>query len=92
MYFITGVHPTKSRLRCVGYFSKLEKAIDIVVSNFCDIYENGYYPYVVIENIPEGIYQYDEEGIWFEYSEVTKRYEKCQKPKDLKGSIGYGIG
>ena len=52
MYFITSISE-KHGNRCVGYVSELKDALDIVEDNMCDLWEAGYYPYVVIENVDE---------------------------------------
>jgi hypothetical protein len=99
MYFITSVYPEKEGYgtRCVGYLSNKEKAIDAVINNACDIYEAGAYPYVVIEHIEEGFYQYDFEPLWFKYNEDTEKYEQIkEEPEfisdDLFGMKGHTVG
>lgn len=91
MYFITTI--SKDDARCVGYVSSYEEAISIVEKNCCDLYEAGYYPYAVIENVEEGLYQYDFNPTWFTYNEELDEYEKSDRPDfiDPKG-IGFGIG
>ena len=74
MYFITTISE-KHGDRCVGYVSKLEDAISIVEQNQCDLWEAGYYPYAVIEHVKEGIYQYDQDPLWFTFNEKTECYE-----------------
>lgn len=95
MYFITSVSE-KHGYRCVGYVSKLEDAVEIVESNYADLNEAGYYPYVVIENVKEGIYQYDQNPIWFKFNESIEKYEKYEKserPDFIPNNhVGFGIG
>ena len=92
MYFITSVSE-KHGFRCVGYVSKLEEAIDIVENNYADLDEAGYYPYIVIENVKEGIYQYDQNPIWFKFNEDTELYEKSERPSFIPNNhVGFGIG
>lgn len=91
MYFITTM--SRKAARCVGYFSNIEDAIDLVKNNSCDINEAGYYPYVVIENIAEGIYQYDSHPVWFKYNDAIDEYEKSDRPDFIDGwYVGFGIG
>ena len=92
MYFITSV--SKTDTRCVGYFSDKETAIEVVQNNAGDLYETGCYPYVVIENVPEGLYQYDFEPIWFTYIEKTDKYQISPPPLFVRKqrTVGYGIG
>lgn len=92
MYFITSISEKHSN-RCVGYVSKLEEAVDIVESNAYDLWEAGYYPYVVIENVEEGIYQYDQSPLWFKYNEEKDIYEKSERPNFIPNNhVGFGIG
>ena len=53
MYFITSVYPKPHGYgtRCVGYIADREKAITAVINNAGDIYEDGAYPYAVVEYI-----------------------------------------
>ena len=99
MYFITTVYPSDRfpgdvGSRCVGYLKNLDEAIKAVEENSCDIYEAGAYPYAVIEHIEEGIYQYDENPIWFKYNKDTDKYEKLlEKPSCIENYlIGFAIG
>lgn len=92
MYFITSISE-KNGFRCIGYVSKLEDAINIVEHNSGDINEAGYYPYAVIENVPEGIYQYDQKPLWFEYDEELDTYKRSTKPDFIDSYyVGFGIG
>lgn len=92
MYFITTISE-KHGNRCVGYYSDKEKAIKSVKYNACDLNEAGYYPYAVIENVSEGIYQYDQNPIWFKFNENTEQYEESKRPYFIgKHLIGFGIG
>lgn len=92
MYFITSISE-KHGNRCIGYVSKLEDAMKIVEENQCDLWEAGYYPYAVIENIEEGIYQYDQSPIWFTFNEETERYNKSDRPYFIPSNyVGFAIG
>lgn len=95
MYFITSVYPKKEGYgtRCVGYLSDREKTIDAVKNNACDIYEAGAYPYVVIEHIEEGFYQYDFEPLWFKYNRESEQYDELEKEPDFIGekTVGFAI-
>ena len=93
MYFITTIDSKKNDTRCVGYYSDFKKAEDCVLDNIFDIHETCY-DYAVIENIPEGLYHYDENPIWFEWDEITKRYKRINFPPKFieKGFVGFSIG
>lgn len=91
MYFITSVSPDDTR--CVGYVSDLKEAILLVESNHYDLNEAGSYPWIIIEHIREGIYQYDFNPIWFEFNEVTNKYiQRDYKPPFVDNTVGYAIG
>lgn len=92
MYFITTI--SEKDTRCVGYFTDKETAIEVLENNIGDLYEAGCYPYAVIENIPEGIYQYDFEPTWFTYIEKTNKYQISSPPLFIRKNrtIGYAIG
>lgn len=94
MYFVTTLDVNDHTTRCVGYFSTFEKAEDLVTHNYCDINETCY-KYAIIENIPEGIYQYDYNPTWYKYNALKDEYERCEKPvRELKfdNAVGYAIG
>lgn len=92
MYFITSV--SKDDSRCVGYISSLDEAKYIVENNKYDLNEAGCYPHCVIENIREGIYQYDFHPLWYEYNEETNKYiQISEKPVYITmDTVGYAIG
>lgn len=93
MYFITTIDSKDDSRRCVGYFSSFEDAEYVALHNVFDIYETCY-DYLVIENIPEGLYQYDFNPVWYKYQKLTNTYERCERPSFVKaiGDIGYAIG
>ena len=94
MYFITTLQIKNNDIedsRCVGYFSSFEKAEQIVKNNTYDL-EETIYNYIVIENIPEGIYQYDQNAKWYKFNRNTEKYDPCDKPKEMNHLVGFGIG
>ena len=94
MYFITTVQIKDGQLgytRCIGYFETFEKAEYIVLNNVGDI-EETIYNYCVIENIPDGIYQYDQNAKWYKFNNLDEVYKPCEKPKELNHLVGFGIG
>lgn len=94
MYFITTIQLKDGKeedRRCIGYFSSLEKAEHIVLNNIGDI-EETIYNYCVIENVPEGIYEYAQDTKWYKFNNAEEVYEPCEKPKELKHYVGFGIG
>lgn len=94
MYFITMIEIKNGEIndtRCVGYVASLDKAKEILENNECDICETCY-NYATIENIPEGIYQYDTSPIWFKFNELEEKYIECNKPEESKNWTGFAIG
>ena len=71
----------------MGWYNKLKEAIKAVEENYTDINEMGYYPFVVIEKIPEGVCPVTEEKneLWFKW--IDKGYKRCEKPVWSEGII-----
>lgn len=92
MYFITTIDSKDGDTRCVGYFSTFEKAEEIILDNVGDIWETCY-DYAVIENIEEGLYQYDHDAVWYKWDDLNEKYEKIKEiPEQYKKLIGFAIG
>ena len=87
MYFITTIQIKNNQIqdtRCVGYVSDLDLAKEIIENNKYHLNET-IYNYALIENIPEGIYQYDMNPLWFKFNELEGKYIECNKPKNWAG-------
>ena len=82
------------RTRCVGYYFDKDKAILAVITNDCDISEQGHFRYAIIHPVLEGIHSITPETDqnWFEYSQHTRRFDWVKKPDGLKGLAFAGIG
>ena len=92
MYFITTFDSKDGDTRCVGYFKTFKQAENAVLNNTFDIWETCY-DYAIIENIPEGLYQYDFHPTWYKFHKLTRKYRKCKQPSFIElTSIGYAIG
>ena len=79
--------------RCVGFYFDLIKAITAVQENHGDIYEEGYYPYCVIETVKEGIYDIDRTELWFKWDKELQGYKGLpEKPAEYKNIVCFGIG
>ena len=76
--------------RAVGWFSTTEQAKKCIEENHGDIYENGYYPFALIEKVCEGLYSHNEEIQW--YSWIKDCYVECDKPSELSYSIRFTMG
>jgi len=82
-----------NRSRCVGFYFKQQDAEEAVINNDNDIFEEGYYPYCVIEEVGQGIYFLPRNEIWYKWSLHTNRYEKLtEKPKRFNIIVCFGIG
>lgn len=68
------------RSRTVGYTNSFTEAVKIANSNAGDIYECGYYNYLVIEDIKEGLYQYDTNPKWFKWDSKRQGFYASEKP------------
>lgn len=85
------VHTYELGCRCVGFYYELEDAQRAVEQNHCDINENGYYPFCVIETAKQGMYNIGcMEENWYQWKKG--RYEQIEKPESLKRTCGFGIG
>lgn len=84
------VHQYELGLRCVGWYRELKDAQRAVDENQGDIYEEGYYPFCVIEKISEGLYGITFEEYWFKW--IGDGYKEIQKPKELYHVCGFGMG
>ena len=92
MYFVTTIDSNHDDTRCVGYFKEFKDAEIRVLENVLDIYETCY-DYAVIENVPEGFYQYDFTPKWYKWNVSKEKYEKIkERPEKYKNTIGFAIG
>ena len=85
MYFITTIDSKHDDTRCVGYFKHFEEAERAVLRNSFDICETCY-DYVTIENIEEGIYQYDFQPKWYKWN--NNKYDDFTALSALLESTG----
>ncbi len=94
---VIGQSLAHDRMRLVGWYSNLKKAQKCVEEDWADFDEAGYYNYIVIERMVEGLYNLS--GVlldrqtewWYVYDEV-KKWVSCEKPKCLKHMINFGLG
>ena len=86
MYFITTLRVLDKVIddcRTVGYFSSYRDAYDRVINNTCDIFEDGYYNYAVIERIGQGLYPQVQEIQWFYYDRMDHSILTVERPHVL---------
>jgi len=77
------------RQRTIGFFENREQAEAIIDDNIGDIYEAGYYDYVVLEELKPGIYS---PVIWEQWYKWENGYEKIPKPGMLHHYINFAMG
>jgi len=82
------------RSRTVGFFEKLKDAIETVLGNYGDIYENGHYNYCVIEKLSSGLYSHTSEHYWFYWtgSIETGSYKEIPNPPFAEHISNFAIG
>ena len=88
------LNPGEVYPRTVGYFADSETAIDAVETNRGDLSEGGYYPYVLIEEIKDGLYHPAlKESRWlFEWNLDEKRYVPIEEPEIWERIVGFSMG
>ena len=94
MFFITQVEPQKDGTfitQCRGYFSDFDDAEYRVVNNITDFWETCF-DYIVIEEVPEGLYQHDPFPRWYLYNRETGKYEETTEPEFAKKYVGFALG
>lgn len=85
-------------MRLVGWYSDLETAQKCVDEDWAGFYEAGWYNYVVIERMVEGLYNLSglcldrQTEWWYRYDNNTGKWVPCDKPECLKGVVNFGLG
>lgn len=87
IYTITSVEPVSQKTRCWTWFSSLEEA-QRIVEGVSDYFHNNFYPYLVIEEVPEGNVTRLYHEWWYKWND--KGWEKVKKPDP--GFEHFGIG
>jgi|GEM_PF-2908754 len=78
--------------RAVGFFHEFDVAVDALVENYCDINEDNYYPYAVIEGVRPGFYMVPREEFWYKWDEDKQEYISCEKPDRFKNIVAWSLG
>ncbi len=95
---VIGKRAEFGRSRLVGWYSDVETAIKCVEEDWADFDEAGYYNYIVIERMVEGLYNmsgFDHDGRtewWFEYDYKLNKWTACEKPDWSVGILNWGLG
>jgi hypothetical protein len=93
IFTITTVrHALAAGNRAVGYAKTFEEADEWVRSNVCDISEEGYYRFAVIEPTSPGIYTFQRTEFWYKWNGEKEQYEPCGKPERFKQVVSWGLG
>ena len=92
IYTVTGIvyNCPKSHCRCFGWYKVLIDAEKAVDENRGDMNEAGYYQWVVIEEIPEGVWRSENNEIWYEWDGSS--YKNVEKPNQFRSIVNWGIG
>ena len=79
--------------RVVGFYTDLETAKQAVEKNCCDLYENGYYKYAIIEEREDGLYSYCENPLFYKWEGTIKDggYKPIDRPEATNGFCGFTI-
>ena len=79
--------------RVVGFYTDLETAKQAIEENWCDLYENGYYKYAIIEELEPGLYPYCEKPIFYKWEGTIEEgsYKRIKRPKATKGFCNFTI-
>ena len=84
--------PTDMNRRRVGWFQKFKDAERVLSKNSGDVYEDGYYPFAMIEEVEEGVYPYNEHVWFYQWDKEKKRYCPIDRPKELRVYANFTIG
>ena len=73
VYMVTCIYKAKSarnhsHARCWGFSFSLEEVTKWVLGNATDMFEQGYYNYAVIEQVPAGLLPFAKPIAWYKYA------------------------
>ena len=91
MHFITALHWDGVRITSsstFGYFNDHDEAHGCVARNTCNMDER-LYNYLVIEDVPEGLYPMPKSECWFEWTEEQMLWQSCSAPDFSKRIINW---
>jgi hypothetical protein len=81
------------RERTWGWYPTIEQAKEAVEHNFADLYEDGYYPQAVIEEMHAGVLHgcVTPREWWYQWKGSPEKgaYKPWQKPKEYDKVIGF---
>ena len=78
--------------RCWGFFREVAEANAAALANATDMNEAGYYPYLVIEEYPEGICQEGKAVQWYRWrGKRGGNYTPCRAPLEYLHISNFGM-
>lgn len=80
------------RSRVWGWYSSREAAHDAVIHNVTDMNEAGYYNYIVVEKLSEGILPLDTETYWYKFNDQDGKYHAIDQPQWAHGIVNWSMG
>lgn len=92
IFTITTIRHLMADMRSVGYTTNYYDAAIQVMENACDISEEGFYRYAVIEEVKPGIYTFPRKEYWFFWNKDTEAYSPCEKPEKFRQIVGFSLG
>lgn len=87
------ISPEDSK-RCIGWFDNTKEALDAVKANKGDMHE-CLYNYIVIEEVPSGVWKLVTNEVWFTWSMAREEWVPCKKPRKYRtfaNVSGFGMG
>ena len=92
MYFITCFSNFESKYLTFGYFSDYATCVQALNENWADMFEAGYYSYVVVEKIEKGIHPHAKQFAWFCWDEERKGFYETEKPEWAGNWCNFALG
>lgn len=90
--------PTDYKDRIVGFYFDLKTAKKCVDEDWAGFSEGGYYNFIVIERLTQGIYPFVQNALesnytwWYKHDDNLKKWLPCQIPKCFHNVCGFSIG
>lgn len=92
IFTVTGVvwDCPKSPSRTFGWYPFFEEAEEAVYANRGGMDEASYYQWIVIEEVPDGVWNASSKETWYEWD--GDQYNKIDKPDKFHSFVNWGIG
>ena len=95
---VVGQSIESGHCRMVGFYADLQTAMKCVEEDWAGFDEAGYYNYIVIERMVEGLYNISGFDLakpsewWYRHDYEARKWVPCEKPKCLVGTVSFGMG